>query len=232
MIFYMGTVGYLFYLLLIVGRVGIRKMRLTRRSITLLNLCAPGIGYYYNHDMKRSVLFFSMFIVLTCLLLAGSSVWMLASSMWITLATCEWCTWRSQSLLVHMKRLEMHTHKRPIVALDAQAMAHEKNRRKLWKLYEQSTYEFAITKEVIAQLQRENWGRQLELMFYERRLRIVDYHTQMITRHFPINLEGSDDMVHFIADSMTQKEVFVMPLTKNIPKFPGIVNFKRLVNNN
>lgn len=232
MFFYMGTVGYLCYLLLILGRVGIRKTQLTRRSITVLNLCAPGIGYYYNHDMKRSVLFFSMFIVLTYLFFIGSSMWLFASSMWIMLATCEWRTWRSQSLLVHMKRLEMHTHKRPVVALDAQAMAHKKNRRKLWKLYEQSTYEFAITKEVIAQLQSENWGHQLELMFYERRLRIVDYHTQMITRHFPLNLEGSDDIAHFIADSLAQKEVFVMPLTKNIPKFPGIVNFERLVNRN
>lgn len=230
MIFIMGVFGYMLHMLLIIGRQFIRHQQLTKRRRLVVNIVAPGIGYYYNNELKRPALFFILLIMLSFLVVNGMALWWVPISMCFLLALCEGYDWRNQSLMLQMKRLEARTHKRPIVALDSQTMNHVRKRRQLFKLYEQSTYEFAITKEVVVQLQRQNLKRPLELMFYEGRLRIVDYNTQEILKHFPLQSNFSEEIAHFIADSVTRKEVFVMPFKKCLPSFPGIINFQKTAN--
>lgn len=227
MIFLIGAIGYVLYVLLLIGHHVVSHQQLTKQRRLLVNIMAPGMGYYYNNEIRRPALFFSVVVVLAGFYLVGMPMWLVPMSMGLLLALCEGYAWREQSLMLQMKRLEASTHKRPIVALDGQTMKHAGKRRQLFKLYEQSTYEFAITKEVVAQLQRQNLMRPLELMFYEGRLRIVDYNIQTITQHFPLHPAVSEEMAHFIADSVERKEVFVMPFTKNTPKFPGIIHFKK-----
>ncbi|RUS52560.1 hypothetical protein QI30_17550 [Kurthia sp. 3B1D] len=226
MIFLIGVYGYVLYVLLLIGHHAVRHQQLTKQRRLLVNIIAPGMGYYYNNEIRRPALFFSVAVILAGFYLVGIPMWLVPMSMLFLLALCEGYAWREQSLMQQMKRLEACTHKRPIVALDEQAMKHAGKRRQLFKLYEQSTYEFAITKEVVAQLQRQQLRRPLELMFYEGRLRIVDYNTQEILRHFPLQSNFSEELAHFIADSVTQKEVFVMPFRRKLPNFPGIIHLK------
>lgn len=227
MIFLGGTFGYAVYVVLIIGRYFRREKHVTARFRLLLNILAPGMGYYYNNEIKRAACFFLLASVFVLFLLSGGSVWLVLTSMWLLVAIFEWQSWHEQSLMQQMKRLEACTNKRPIVALDEYAMNHPVRRQQLWKLYEQSTYEFAITKAVINQLQQPHLKKQLELMFYEGRLRIVDYNIQPVMAHFSFNPTISEEMAHFIADSVEQKEVFVMPFTMNTPQFPGIIHFKK-----
>ena len=227
MIFLIGVYGYVLYVLLLIGHHVVSHQQLTKQRRLLVNIMAPGMGYYYNDEIRRPALFFSIASMLALLSIVGMPIWIVPISMGLLLALCEGYAWREQSLMLQMKRLEACTHKRPIVVLDGQTMKHPGKRQQLFKLYEQTTYEFAITKEVVTQLQQQNLMRPLELMFYEGRLRIVDYHIQEIMRHFPLQSNISEEVAHFIADSVTRQEVFVMPFRRRLPNFPGVIHLKK-----
>lgn len=119
MIFLIGVYGYVLYVLLLIGHHAVRHQQLTKQRRLLVNIIAPGMGYYYNNEIRRPALFFSVAVILAGFYLVGIPMWLVPMSMLFLLALCEGYAWREQSLMQQMKRLEACTHKRPIVALNA-----------------------------------------------------------------------------------------------------------------
>lgn len=224
MLLFAGVIGYLLYGLLI-GTKFLYASTLSLRQQAIVNILAPGVGYYYNGFRQRSQLFFALFTLQLIFALFGVYSWLLPTVMLLLLLYFAYKDYDAQSLIKQLKQLENVAHKRPVIAMDFATMSQQKQRKKLLKLYEKTTYEFAIARPLIDELENMHLRQTLELMFYEGRLRILHYNVTDVMRQYAMHHRESETMAHYIVDSMEKKEIYVLPLTLNIPKFPGLVSF-------
>lgn len=223
MFLFSGIIGYLLYGMLI-GMKFLYASPLSTRQQAIVNVLAPGIGYYYNGLQRRSQLFFALFIVQLLFLLLDFYSWVLPTLMVIWLIYFAYKDYAAQSFVKQLKQLEMIAHKRPVIAIDFATMSRQKQREKLLQLYEKTTYEFAIARPLIDELEPMQLRQTLELMFYKGRLRILHYNVTDAMRQYAMHHHESETMAHYIVDSIEKKEIYVFPLTWNIPKFLGLVS--------
>lgn len=225
MLLFAGVIGYLLYGALIAMKC-LYKAKLTMTQQVIMNILAPGVGYYYNGFRRRTQLFFTSFAVQFIFLLFNFYTGVLASVMLLFLIYFVYKDYAEHTLIGQLKRLEKIVHKRPVIAIDFATMSVQERREKLLKLYEKTTYEFAIARPLIDELEKWNVRPTLELMFYEGRLRILHYNVNHAMRQYAMCHNESETMAHYIVDSMEKKEIYVLPLTRNITKFPGLVSLK------
>ncbi|WP_010288538.1 hypothetical protein [Kurthia massiliensis] len=226
MLLYGGLIGYLLYSILIILKK-VDDTTLTTRQQWIVNVLAPGIGYYYNGKMRRATLFFCIVGIQALIVFVGMSPLIAAIPATMMLMYCAYKDYMAQSLIQQLKRLEKIVHKKPVIALDFATMSNRKTRQRLLKLYERTNYEFAIARPLVDELEKLNMRRTLELMFHEGRLRILHYNVTDAMRQYAMMHQESETMAHYIVDSIEKKEVYVLPLSFNTPNFPGIVSLKQ-----
>lgn len=225
MLLYGGFIGYFLYSVLLICK-NIYDTPLTIRQQWILNILAPGVGYYYSWKMKRAKIFFALVLCQVLCVISGITPLLVAILITLLLLYCAYKDYLAQSLVYKMKQLEKIARQKPVIALDFATMSNRQKRKRLLKLYECTNYEFAIARPLVDELEKINMRRTLELMFYEGRLRILHYNVTDAMRQYTMLHDESETIAHYVVDSVEKKEVYVLPLSFNVPNLPGLVNLE------